>query len=259
MAPARGLLGRCDGCGGWLMANGVGYCANSRYRPYICAGNSAQTCLLCGRVKGGAKGCWGRGCLRNGGEPETLTEKQLRNRISNVRPRARERAQEEEAQKRERLAQERRAAAEAAEAKGLKSCFRQPGAPAAQPLPKVRWGTSGPQPVWLGRGGGGGEAAVRRKRYFEEWELSILWAQEAGSMVACDRCESVAPREEGGFRREEGQSHFSVTVWWCAACWKDARVGVLFVARQVAKKRNGQGSNEARTNERASSGLMLLL
>ena len=222
MAPARGLLGRCDGCGGWLMANGVRYCASSRYRPYICAGNSAQTCLLCGRVKGGAKGCWARGCLRNGGEPETVTEKQLRNRISNVRPRARERAQEEEAQMRERLAQERRAAAEAAEAEGLKSCLRQPGAPATRSPAKVSWHTSGPQPVWQE----GGEALVKRKRYFEEGLLRILWVEEAGSRVACDRCESVAPLNEGGLVAEKGGSRFSATVWWCAACWKDARVGV---------------------------------
>ena len=226
MAPARGLLGRCDGCGGWLMANGVGYCANSRYRPYICAGNSAQTCLLCGRVKGGAKGCWARGCLRNGGEPETLSENQRRNRISNVRPRARERAQEEEAQMRERLAQERRAKAEAAEAEGLKSCLRQPVAPAAQPSPRVSWCISGPQPMWTK----GGEAAVRRKRHFEEWERSALWAQEAGSVVACERCESVAPLMEGGFRCEAGQSRFSAAVWWCAACWRDAGVEQQFVA-----------------------------
>ena len=55
MPPSRGVIGRCDACGGYKMGNGKGHCANSRGRPFICAGGSGRANLLCGTVKGGGR------------------------------------------------------------------------------------------------------------------------------------------------------------------------------------------------------------
>ena len=212
------MLGRCDKCGGWLMANGVGYCANSRYRPFICAGNAASTCALCGRLKGGAKGCWARGCLRNGGEPEALTASQLRNRISNIRPRQRERAQREEERREAMLSQERRAQAAAAEARGLKTCLRtETGRREGAPTKRVSWAAPYP-PSGRPLGALVVPASVREPLFWEK----------PGSQADCDNCGcSCDPWADGAFPLVPGGSRFVRTEVFCQVCAKDLGVGAL--------------------------------
>ena len=196
------------------MANGVGDCANSRYKPYICAGNSAQTCLLCGRVKGGDKGCWARGCLRNGGAPETLSERELHNRTSNIRARHRERAQTEQAQAEERLNQERRAQAAAAEARGLKNCLRLPGAPGPKQAQQVSWRLSGPAPY---------KRPLTKKRLPTSVRGPLFWEQP-GKTANCDCCGVLcALYEDGHLEAMPGSSLFARCEVLCQKCAQDTR------------------------------------
>ena len=196
------------------MANGVGYCANSRYRPYICAGNSAQTCCLCGRAKGGFNGCWARGCLRNnGGAPETLSAKQLRNRMSNIRPRHRERAQEQQAQLDALLNQERQALEAAAEARGLKPCLRATtGRKEGASARRARLECDPPS----GR-------PLKRVKLPADVREPLLW-DKPGEQADCDNCGcSCDPNAPGALQRLPGRSRFACEEVLCPVCAKDAR------------------------------------
>ena len=173
MPPPTGAIGLCDMCGGYMQGNGKGYCANSRSRPLIRAGDSGQTCLLCGTVKGGRTGCWARGCRA----PTTpAEEREVRNRSSNVRSKHRQKARGEEAELFRELAAERRAREAAALRSGaLRNCLRVPGPKAAK---QVRWRLAGPAPC---------PKPVTKKRLAASVRAPLFW-EAAGETADCDSC-----------------------------------------------------------------------
>ena len=211
-----------------MQGNGKGYCANSRRSPLLCGGDSGQTCLLCGRVKGGERGCWARGC-RSGEAPESLTEAALRNRISNVRTSQRAAARKQNAARLAGEAQEAQALrlkGDAVAAKGLRSCLRKGkrGLPEARsvcwgmmPAPKAArviaqrlpFGEDFLQPA---------TAAVPKKPYGTRELRQSLWWQGAGATVECEGCGARSPRADVPLQREPGRSVFCRTVGLCEKC-----------------------------------------
>ena len=209
MPPATGALGRCDMRGGYKQGNGKGYCANSRSRPLICAGDSGQTCLLCGVLKGGRKGCWARGCRA----PTTPAEElEVRNRSSNVRPKHRKKAQEEEAELCAELAAERRAWEAAAVRSGpLRTCLRGPG---LGPAKQVSWRLTGPAPY---------SKQLTTKPLPAPVRAFLFW-EAPGRTADCDACGSLcALYTEGGFAPVPGLSRFALSEILCAKCAQDSQ------------------------------------
>ena len=160
----------------------------------------------------GAKGCWARGCLRNGGEPETLTASQLRNRISNIRPRQRERAQREEEQREAMLSQERRAQAAAAETRGLKTCLRaETGRREGAPTKRLSWAAPYP-PSGRPLGDCKMPASVREPLFWDN----------PGKQADCDKCGCRCdPHADGAFQGVPRRSRFARTEVLCPVCAED--------------------------------------
>ena len=209
MPPATGVIGRCDMCGGYKMGNGKGYCANSRSRPLICAGDSGQTCLLCGALKGGRTGCWARGCRA----PTTPAEERaVRNRSSNLRPRHRKKAQEEEAELFKELAAERRAWEAAALRSGpLRNCLRAPG---LGPAKQVGWRLAGPAPYCK---------KLTEKQLPASVRAPLFW-EAPGRTADCDACGSRCTLyTDGGLAPVLGASRFARFEVLCAKCTEDAQ------------------------------------
>ena len=210
-------------CGGYRQGNGKGYCANSRKSPLLCAGDSGQTCLLCGRVKGGDRGCWARGCFW-GEAAETLTEAALRNRASNVRSSHRVRARKQNA---ERLVKEAKEAGELrsqrdlAAASGLRSCLRAPGKRAR--AEEVQWRSDEPvQPPPHKTA----TSSVTKRLYGSAGLRQVLWWPDVGENVECDgcgqRCPWKGPRDErGDFQKVGERSKFARERILCPKCRKD--------------------------------------
>ena len=210
-------------CGGYRQGNGKGYCANSRKSPLLCCGDSGQTCLLCGRVKGGERGCWARGCA-SGEAAETLTEAALRNRASNVRSSHRERARQhngERLAKEAEDARELRSQRDLAAARGLRTCLRaEPGLREGERVssPKrVSW--SAPYPP-SGR-------PLTEKPYGSAQLRQTLWWPGAGETAECDGCGRSCPLrngpqdERGQFQVLAGRSKFALATVLCPKCRKD--------------------------------------
>ena len=252
-----------------MQGNGKGYCANSRSRPLLCQGDSGQTCLLCGRIKGGERGCWARGC-RSGEAPESLTEHALRNRVSNVRAAQRESARKHNAERLAREAQEaadlQKKAGEAQRA-GLRSCLRAPGLKRALEYPTERsvgWGC-----VPLNKKSAHARAAFARQNPFLEDLLTpaseavpkkaygtaelrkTLWWEEAGKTVECDRCGVRFKREEVRLQREPGRSRFCNIVGWCKECRAQDR---LLAQRKIKKTTREKIIESAHTHTRGKPG-----
>ena len=209
MPPPTGDIGRCDMRGGYKMGNGHGYCANSRSRPLICAGDSGQTCLLCGALKGGRNGCWARGCRA----PTTpAEEREVRNRSSNVRPKHRKKAQEEEAEILKEVAAERRGWEAAALRSGpLRTCLRAPGL--GPPVERVRWDLDAPAPY---------KKKLTEKRLPASVRAPLFW-EAPGYTADCDACGSrFALGKEGGFAPVSGLSMFALSEVFCAKCAQDS-------------------------------------
>ena len=208
MPPPTGAISLCDMCGGYMQGNGKGYCANSRSRPLICAGDSGQTCLLCGTVKGGRTGCWARGCRA----PTTpAEEREVRNRSSNVRSKHRQKARGEEAELFRELAAERRAREAAALRSGaLRNCLRVPGPKAAK---QVRWRLAGPAPC---------PKPVTKKRLAASVRAPLFW-EAAGETADCDSCgRRCTLCADGDLVPVPGSSMFARIEVMCAKCAEDS-------------------------------------
>ena len=214
MPAATGVLGVCDMCGGYMQGNGKGYCANSRSRPLICQGDSGQTRLLCGRVKGGERGCWGRGC-RSGEAPESVTEAALRNRASNVRSAHRKLARDwnkarllSEAQEAEAF----RKQGEESARGGLRSCLRRPGQKRELEEKRVLWGQAPCRRYTTA------STKVPKKAYGTQELRNTLWWAEAGKKVECEGCGGRFDRDDAPLQPEPGRSQFCSTAAFCEQC-----------------------------------------
>ena len=189
-----------------MMGNGKGYCANSRSRPLICPGASGQTCLLCGRLKGGPNGCWARGCQA------PTSEAELHNRSSNIRPRAREKAREHEAELGRQLAAERRAWEAAAMAAGKgRSCLKATDRP--RTAKQVSW-SLGPGPL-------GAKKPLTQKRLQPDAKRQRLFWDNPGATAECDGCGRRCDDPNRCLTPEEGRSRFALSEVLCPECAKD--------------------------------------
>ena len=209
MPPPTGVIGYCDMCGGYKMGNGSGYCANSRSRPLICAGDSGQTCLLCGALKGGQTGCWARGCRA----PTTpAEEREVRNRSSNLRPKHRKKAREEEAELFKELAAERRAWEAAALRSGpLRNCLRAPG---PRPAKQVSWRLAGLEPDPYNK-------PLTLKKLPASVRGPLFW-EAPGKTADCDACgRRCTLYKDGDLAPVSGSSRFALLEVLCAKCAED--------------------------------------